>query len=204
MDLDVVNLQNKGCVPFKHLFDRHNVYKAINPKKQTNESLEFNISTEMDRRMVKIGKGTIEKERIEILDLKREFKDTFAWNYDELKDYMGDVIQHAIPLTEGAKPFRQKIRHINPKLENQIQKEIQKMVDVGIIAPIRYSSWMSNLVVVGKKSGDILLCVDLRNLNQLSLKENYPPKYGTSFTKDYKGRHDVHAKWVFWIQPSVT
>jgi hypothetical protein len=48
------------------------------------------------------------------------------------------------------------------------------MVDVGIIAPIRYSSCMSNLVVVRKKRGDIRLCVDFRNLNQLSLKDNYP------------------------------
>jgi hypothetical protein len=55
------------------------------------------------------------------------------------------------------------------KLASQIQKELQKMVDAGIIAPIRYSSWMSNLVVVRKKNGDIRLCVDFRNLNQLSL-----------------------------------
>jgi transposase InsO family protein len=48
------------------------------------------------------------------------------------------------------------------------------MVDAGIITPIRYSSWMSNLVVVRKKNGDIRLCVDFRNLNQLSLKDNYP------------------------------
>jgi hypothetical protein len=48
------------------------------------------------------------------------------------------------------------------------------MVDARIIAPIRYSSWMSNLVVVRKKSGDIRLSVDFRNLNQVSLKDNYP------------------------------
>ena len=33
---------------------------------------------------------------------------------------------------------------------------------------------MSNLVVVRKKNGDICLSVDFRNLNQLSLKDNYP------------------------------
>jgi hypothetical protein len=90
MNLDVVNLQNntfpKGCVPLEHLFDRHNVYKGKNPKKQIDEDLEFNIDTEMDPRMVKIGKGTTEKERIEILNLIREFKGTFYWNYDELKE----------------------------------------------------------------------------------------------------------------------
>jgi hypothetical protein len=110
------------------------------PPPKKNEVLEFNIGTEMDPRMVKIGKGTTEKERNEILDLIREFKDTFSWTYNDLRAYRGDVIQHDIPLTEGAKPFQQKIRHINPKLENQIQKELQKMVDAGIRAPIRYSS----------------------------------------------------------------
>jgi hypothetical protein len=59
----------------------------------------------MDPRMVNIGKGATKKERKEILALIREFRDTFAWNYDDLKAYRGDVIQHAIPLVEGAKPF---------------------------------------------------------------------------------------------------
>lgn len=33
---------------------------------------------------------------------------------------------------------------------------------------------MSNLVLVRKKNGDIKLCVDFRNLNISSLKDNYP------------------------------
>jgi len=48
------------------------------------------------------------------------------------------------------------------------------MVEVGIIDPIRYSSWVSNLVIVRKKTGYIRICVDFRNLNQASLEENYP------------------------------
>jgi hypothetical protein len=48
------------------------------------------------------------------------------------------------------------------------------MVEAGIIEPIRYSSWVSNHVVIRKKTGDIRLCVDFRNLNQASLKDNYP------------------------------
>jgi hypothetical protein len=77
-------------------------------------------------------------------------------------------------LVDEAKPFQQKLRHINPKLASQIQKELQKMVDAGIITPIKYSSWMLNLVVVRKKNDEICLCVDFRNLNQSSLKDNYP------------------------------
>jgi hypothetical protein len=48
------------------------------------------------------------------------------------------------------------------------------MVDVGIIAPIQYSCWISNLAVVQNKNGDIRLCVEFKNLNRLSLMENCP------------------------------
>jgi hypothetical protein len=126
MDLEIINLQNntlpKGSIPLENLFDRHDVVKGKRTNKKVEEALEFNIGTDMDPRTINIGKGTTEKERKEILELIKEFRDTFAWNYDELKAYRGDVIQRAIPLVEGAKPFRQKLRHINPKLAGKIQK----------------------------------------------------------------------------------
>jgi hypothetical protein len=39
---------------------------------------------------------------------------------------------------------------------------------------LRYSEWLANLVPVRKKSGEIRLRVDFRNLNKCSLKDNYP------------------------------
>ena len=48
------------------------------------------------------------------------------------------------------------------------------MYEAGIIVPIRYSEWMSNLVSVRKKTREIRLCIDFRDLNKASLKENYP------------------------------
>ena len=55
-----------------------------------------------------------------------------------------------------------------------IEKEIKKLLQAKIIVPLRYSDWVSNLVLVRKKNGEIRLCVDFRNLNQASLKDNYP------------------------------
>jgi hypothetical protein len=43
-----------------------------------------------------------------------------------------------------------------------------------IIVSLRFSKWVANLVLVRKKSGEIRLCVDFRNLNKVSLKDNYP------------------------------
>ncbi len=43
-----------------------------------------------------------------------------------------------------------------------------------IIFPVRHSTWVANLVPVRKKNGEIRLCVDFRNLNKASEKDNYP------------------------------
>ena len=48
------------------------------------------------------------------------------------------------------------------------------MLNAKIIVPLRYSSWVANLVPVRKKNGEIRLCVDFQNLNWTSLKDNYP------------------------------
>ena len=48
------------------------------------------------------------------------------------------------------------------------------MYDVGIIVPLRYSQWVSNLVSVKKKTREIRLCIDFRNMNKAPLKDNYP------------------------------
>lgn len=55
-----------------------------------------------------------------------------------------------------------------------IEKEIKKVFNAKIIVPIRFSNWLANLVLVRKKSGEIIICIDFRNLNKASLKENYP------------------------------
>jgi hypothetical protein len=61
-----------------------------------------------------------------------------AFNYDELKVYREDIIQHVIPLKEEINPFRQKLRKLNPKLAPLVQQELQKMLEENIIAQTRH------------------------------------------------------------------
>eukprot|EP00253_Pinus_taeda_P028617 PITA_28617 len=102
------------------------------------------------------------------------FADVFAWDYSDLKTYDTNIIQHTIPIKPNQKPFRQKLRRLNPKLLPSIEKEINRLYKSGIIVPIKFSDWISNLVPVRKKIGEIRLCIDFRNLNKVSLKNNYP------------------------------
>ena len=60
----------------------------------------------------------------------KEYRDVFAFTYDEIKAYREDVFQHTIPLKpkcQKGKPFRQKLRQINPKLAPIVKKELEKM-----------------------------------------------------------------------------
>jgi hypothetical protein len=104
----------------------------------------------------------------------KEFYDVFAWSYDDLKVYDPNVIQHTIPIQRDVKPFKQKVRRMNPLLLPLIEKEIRKLFEAKIIVSLRFSKWLANLVPVRKNSGEIRLCVDFKNLNQVSLKDNYP------------------------------
>ena len=104
----------------------------------------------------------------------KKYTNVFAWSYEDLKEYDTSIIQHTIPIKPGEKPFRQKLRRINLKLSLVIEKEIKKLFDAKIIVTLRFSRWVANLVPVRKKNGEIRLCIDCRNLNKVSMKDNYP------------------------------
>ena len=59
--------------------------------------------------MIENGKGNSEKERNDLVNLVKDYRDVFSFTFYELKYYEGDVFQH-IPLRKDikeVKPFRQ-------------------------------------------------------------------------------------------------
>ena len=50
---------------------------------------------------------------------------------------------------------------------------MQKLLAVGFIKPIQHPRWLSNIVLVKKKNGQIRCCVDFRNLNRVCLKDEF-------------------------------
>lgn len=90
-----------------------------------------------------------------------------------MKVYDTSIIQHANLVKECEKPFKQKIRRLNPLLLPLIEKEIKNVFDSKIIVSLRFSKWLDNLVPIRKNNGEIRLFVDFRNLKKVSLKDNY-------------------------------
>jgi hypothetical protein len=168
---------SKDCVKSKSLFTRDDQAKNLKEEVSTRkvqETKKINIGTEDSPKYVNLGIDCTSEEIDQYTSLFKEYVDVFAWSYDDLKAYDKSIFQHIIPLREGTKPFKQKIRMMNPKLKPLIKVELEKLKNVGIIYPIRHSDWLSNPVVVRKKTGEIRLCVDFRDLNKASIKDNYP------------------------------
>jgi hypothetical protein len=175
---DIIQLKSntipRGLVPLEELFDNNDV--ARNPKVGPNdvEVEDCNIGTEQEPKIIKISKNLTIENKERYIKLMKEFFDVFAWSYDDLKVYDTNVIQHTIPVQRNVKPFKQKLKGMNPLLLPLIEREIIKLFEANIIVSLRFSKWLANLVPVRKNSGEIRVCVDFRNLNKVSLKDNYP------------------------------
>ena len=48
------------------------------------------------------------------------------------------------------------------------------MVEVGFIREVQYLTWIANIVLVKKKTGQICFCVDFRVLNNACAKYDFP------------------------------
>ena len=160
-------------IPLEKKLNKHDEYKRRRME-LVDEVSEVNIGSSVSPKMVRIGKNTSPKQGKVIEKLIRECKDVFTWTYDDMKTYDPSIIEHTIPPKERGKPYRKKICNINRKLAPLVKKEIEKMLDVGIIRPIRHTTWVFNHVIVRKKSKETRICIDFRKLNQVSLKDNYP------------------------------
>jgi hypothetical protein len=63
---------------------------------------------------------------------------------------------------------------LNPNYAVRVKEEIDKLLRVGFIRPVKWATWLSPIVVVPKKNGKLWVCVDYRKLNAATITDAFP------------------------------
>ena len=155
---------------FTKLLEQHE--QVWKPAKEELETI--NVGTEESRRELKIGTLVTQKEREDLIALLRDYVDVFAWSYEDMPGLDTNIVVHRVPLEEGCRPIKQKLRRTHPEVLIKVKAEIEKQWNAGFLEVVKYPQWVSNIVVVPKKEGKIRVCVDFRDLNRASPKDNFP------------------------------
>ncbi len=119
-----------------------------------------------------------------------EFKDVFAWSYQELKRIPRSICRHKIELTIDAHPSKQWPYWMNLNYAQKIRKDLDKLLDAQFIFPIEITQWLSPLVIVPKKNNKLHICVDHWKLNSQTKKDPFPSPFLDSILDTMAG-HDM-------------
>ena len=90
--------------------------------------------------------------RFEMMQLLKEFKDCFAWDYDEMLGLDRSLVELQLPTKLGKKPVKQTPRRFAPEILSKIKTKVERLLKCRFIRTTRYVEWIANIVhVINKK-----------------------------------------------------
>ncbi|GJS62654.1 reverse transcriptase domain-containing protein [Tanacetum coccineum] len=154
--------------------------------------LEYAFLEGNDKLPVIIAKDLKDEEKAALIKVLKSHKRAIAWKLSDIKGVDPEFCTHKILMEEDYEPTVQSQRRVNPKIHDVIKKEVEKLLDAGLIYPISDSPWVSPIHCVPKKGGitvvknddnDLIptrlvtgwrVCIDYRKLNEATRKDHFP------------------------------
>ena len=172
---NVAHVEASQVVPlFDDPLERGDVCEEVT-EDITKESQLEDSPKEEDERMSKILEkldltgieSWTEQQQCSVKKLLEEYQHLFALNLKELGKT--SLVQHEIRLSNNT-PFKERYRRIPPHQYEEVRKHLQEMLDIGAIHRST-SPWASPVVLVCKKDGSLWFCINLRKLNNQTIKD---------------------------------
>ena len=98
--------------------------------------------------------------------------------YTEYKSVFDDSSVGQLPgnvtlkIDGDAKPVQCPPRRVPISVKPDLEKELEKLVNLGVLKPVTEpTEWCSQISVQKKKNGKLRLCIDLRSLNEVLQRE---------------------------------
>ncbi|XP_055915366.1 uncharacterized protein K02A2.6-like [Eupeodes corollae] len=87
-----------------------------------------------------------------------------------IKGFEMDII-----LKENVVPVFHKPYEVPFRIKDKVREELNRLISIGALEPVKYSLWASPIVCVPKSSGEVRICVDFRlTLNKNIVTQHYP------------------------------
>ncbi|XP_074318385.1 uncharacterized protein LOC141655193 [Silene latifolia] len=100
--------------------------------------------------------------------------DCFAWSHDDMIGIDPSIITHKLSVDPKHKPIQQRRRKFAAERNKVINQEVDSLLAAKKIREVKYPKWLSNVVVVPKKNGKWIVCVDFTDLNKACPKDPFP------------------------------
>ncbi|GJW02699.1 hypothetical protein Tco_1561555 [Tanacetum coccineum] len=156
--------------------------------------LEYAFLEENNKLPVIISKDLSLEEKTSLINVLKNRKQdkAIAWKLSDIRGIDPEFCSHKILLEDDYEPSVQHQRRVNPKIHDVIKKEVEKLLDAGLIYPISDSPWVSPVHCVPKKGGMTVVkneenelvptrlvtgwrvCIDYRKLNEATCKDHFP------------------------------
>ncbi|XP_070039979.1 uncharacterized protein [Nicotiana tomentosiformis] len=172
-EVNKVEIGEGSKVAFQEISRELNHFEE-KPKPNLNETEAINLGDQDNIRETKISVHLEPQIKEEIIKALFEYKDVFAWSYDDMPGLSTDLVVHKLPTDPAFPPVKQKLRKFKTDMSVKIKEEITKQLDVKVIRVTRYPTWLANVVPVPNKDGKTRVCVNYRDLNKASPKDNFP------------------------------
>ncbi|GKB02604.1 hypothetical protein Tco_0830693 [Tanacetum coccineum] len=154
--------------------------------------LEYAFLEDNNKFPVIIAKDLSVDEKAALIKVLKSRKRAIAWKLSDIKGINPEFCSHKILMKEDYEPAVQHQIMVNPKIHDVIKKEVEKLLDAGLIYPISDSPWVSPVHCMPKKGGMAVVtndenklvptrlvtgwrvCIDYRKLNEATRKDYFP------------------------------
>jgi hypothetical protein len=90
------------------------------------------------------------------------------------------IIEHNLEVNKNIPPVKQKLHKMFEERKQVAKAEVEHLLDVRVIRPVKYPTWLSNVVLLKKKNSKWRMCVDFMSLNKACPKDDFPlPRIST-------------------------